>query len=822
MKMLAHLKDENGMRKEQTLKDHCEQTARYAGTCLEGTGLENTAYIAGLLHDAGKAKQNFLQYLEDGYAGKPVKRGSVNHTFAGVIYILEKYHGGEADQWNCLTSEIISCGIGGHHALFDCVDMDGGNGFLHRLKKDRNEIDYEESMQNYFAEVAEESVIEELFQNSVEEIKAVFQKIRIEWNGDADKVWFQIGLTARLIQSAVIYGDRRDTREFMNGVDQNEESIPDWETQRKFLEKELEKMPSDSALNQVRASISNQCCDAAEKPCGIYRLNVPTGGGKTLASLRYALNHAEKYRKKRIIFIIPLLSVLDQNVQVIRNNISDQHMVLECHSNVVREKENEEELDPYETLMEDWHAPIIVSTLVQFLNILFDDRTSAVMRMQAFCDSVIVIDEVQSLPIKTVALFNMALNFLSSCCNATIILSSATQPDLERLEWPIHLAKDPDMVQLSKKDLKVFQRAEIIDKTTPYGMSWDECTEFLKERILEHSSVLLICNTKKEARVLFERMQKLAMEGWQIFHLSTSICKEHRMDTLSDVLEQLKELQDGWTLQSNGVKPCSSETEDPGLQRKVICISTQLVEAGVDFSFECVIRILAGIDNLAQAAGRCNRSNEYGALGKVYLINLKEENLNMLKEISRAQDSTRKLLTVCPNLKNDALIGDEAAEKYYDTLFYSMKEEIKYPFKECGETLYMVDFLANRHAFASQNKENAKYVLKQPFKSMGNIFQVFDDDTVDILVPYQKGEDLINQILDLDKRPFDPKVLKNVLEEAKSYTISVFRYQKEKLESAGLLISACEGRILILDKSAYHDAYGLGDIAEPTVEHFFA
>ncbi len=207
-----------------------------------------------------------------------------------------------------------------------------------------------------------------------------------------------------------------------------------WKERMAYYEERIARLDSSGALNQVRSDISGQCLAAAQRESGIYRLNVPTGAGKTLSALRYALAHAEKYQKKRIIFIIPLLSVLDQNVKVIRDHVRDQDEVLEHHSNVIRGKDTAEEADRYEFLEESWNYPIVVSTLVQLLDILFSHRTSAAGRMQALCDSVIVIDEVQSLPKKITDMFNMAMNFLLQFCNASIVLSSATQPCFEELK----------------------------------------------------------------------------------------------------------------------------------------------------------------------------------------------------------------------------------------------------------------------------------------------------------------------------------------------------------------------------------------------------
>lgn len=808
MNLLAHITKINGIRKEESLQEHCIKTAEYASNCLKNVGFYNMAYLAGLLHDMGKATSKFNDYLEAAFAGKTVVRGSVNHTFAGVIYLMENYHENTASHFEKLTAEIVSYAIGAHHGLFDCVDLDGKNGFSYRLNKDKLELCYEEAKNNYFEQVVDEQKINQLFCKATGELEQFCKRLLEDWDKDKQKFYFHVGLLTRLVLSSVIYGDRRDTGEFMGGISCLRENTIEWTSERTYFEKKLAQFDITSDINQIRSNISEQCLNFADRPAGIYRLNVPTGAGKTLCTLRYALAHAEKLQKKRIIFVIPLLSVLDQNAKVIREYIRDDNLILEHHSNVIREKDYGEdgaELDSFEIVTENWEAPIVITTLVQLLNILFTHKTSAVGRMRALMDSVIIIDEVQSLPKKTIAMFNMAINFLSMYCNATIVLSSATQPCLEKLDWPIQLAIQPDMVQLNKQQLQVFERADIIDKTTPYGMDLDEWVNFCFSCMEEHESLLVICNTKSEAKQLFIKMESIAQsEGWCISHLSTAMCQQHREKVLEELQNQLNELQ-------QKIRLCAE-------RKKVICISTQLVEAGVDFSFECVIRVLAGVDNLAQAAGRCNRSNEYGHKGKVYLINLKNENLSMLKEIADAQNSTCKVLLNEASSEEDTLIGVKATTLFYDYLFQQkdMKRKIKYPIENYG-TIYMADLLANKNAWAHSNEPP---FLHQPFRTIGERFQVFDDKTFDVLVPYGDGKELIEELKKMENDRFTLPLLKGIMQRTKKYTISIYQWQKEKLWEKGVLCSLFENRLLVLDERAYDCKYGVNDKFEQAVENY--
>lgn len=805
MKLLAHLTEVEGKRIEQLLSEHCEKTAEYAAESLKNSNLYYCAYVAGMLHDMGKATNAFNIYLEKAYSGEKVVRGSVNHTFAGVIWLFEKYHNDSSTKWEKLTCEVLGYALGAHHSMFDCTDLDGKNGFLHRLKKEKDEIFYEEAVQNYFIHVISENKIDEFFHIAVCEVQKLFENLERKY-GRYDQIWFQVSILTRMILSAVVYGDRRDTSEFMSQKSLIAKQSISWTKQKKFFENKIDKFDTSTELNRVRNDISKQCVDFSGRESGIYRLNVPTGAGKTLSTLRYTLWHAEKYNKKRIIFVIPLLSVLEQNARVIQEFIADDNLILEHHSNVIHTKNSKEELDEYDLLCTSWDSPIVITTLVQLLDVLFSDKLSAASRMQALNNSIIVIDEIQSLPKKTTLMFNMAMNFLQQVCNATIVLSSATQPCFETLRWPLCLAKEPDMVHLDKTKLEVFERSEIVNCVNSYGMDWDECTHFCEELIEQNEAILVICNTKAESKKLYEKLSALetSFEG-DIFHLSTSMCQMHRMDRLEQLQERLGALQDDM---KRGKKV-----------RKVICVSTQLVEAGVDFSFQTVVRILAGIDNLAQAAGRCNRSNEYGAKGKVYLINLKNENLSMLKDIAIAQKSTRKVLTCKNNFSQNSLIGEDAARCFYRYMYESTQEEINYPIKDYGNVLYLTDLLANKNDSA-RNCENSKYILHQPFATVGQKFKVFDDKTIDVLVPYGEGKALIMELKDNESLTFDIRALKNIMKEVKKYSISLYKWQKDKLDYAGLLHYLHEGRILVLDAKAYSEEVGLIDIEEQPVENF--
>ena len=483
----AHIKINKGSLKRQTLIEHNRNVCRIAAECLETVNLKNLGMLAGLLHD-GKGTEKFQDYLKrsveyDGYEmgyfqkpdfDKPV-RGSVNHTFAGVIYMLEKYHKGDTAQK--LTAEIISLAIGSHHGLFDCEDIGRtSNGFTHMIKADRDSIHYEQAAYSFEHEISSVDELDCLFEKAVYEVTSFSQKINqyIEKyklnNSQGDRKLFikdfnmYLCITARLVISALIYADRRDTAEFYD--DCNYDDIKGgWDRDIKEFEYRYGLFgKSKAGINAVREDISEQCVAFADRPTGIYRMDVPTGGGKTLASLRYALYHAKKHDKKKIIYVIPLLTIIEQNASVIRQYLPYEN-ILEHHSDVVREDMTSTELSEYDLCRDRWSSPVIITTLVEMLNILFGDRTSDVSRLRALCDSVIIFDEVQSVPKNMLAMFNSALNYLSGFCNTTIILCSATQPEFGSIRhFPLNISENR-MVSLSKEQLGYFKRYRYHDLT---------------------------------------------------------------------------------------------------------------------------------------------------------------------------------------------------------------------------------------------------------------------------------------------------------------------------------------------------------------------
>lgn len=784
---LAHIRQDNNGRTEQTVRQHSCKTAQYAADRLKDIGLEHFGFLAGILHDMGKAKDEFTEYLEKAVQDRDsVRRGSVNHTFAGCRYLLEQFHKAKDETGlEQLTSELLAYAVGAHHGQFDCVDSHHQNGFEYRLEKEN--IGYEESVRNFLAEVIEEAEIEHLFVQAQEELYAVCVKINGLIEGSKDEEhdgFFYYGLLARLILSALMDADRTDTAEFMNDRPypkqlQGEERAAMWQNCLKYMERELDKFPQDKPIQIARRRISDQCAAFAHKSAGIYRLNVPTGGGKTLSALRYALTHARQWNKSRIILTSSLLSILDQNATVIRSYLPDDVQILEHHSNVVQPKEEDEKIE-WEMLTEQYSAPIVITTLVQLLNTLFAGKSASIRRFQALTDSIIVIDEVQTVPSHLLTLFNLAVNFLAAICNTTVVLCSATQPALELAAHPL-LGGMEEMVPYEESLWRPFRRTEICDAGS---LRLDEIPEFVREKAKDSQSLLLVCNTKSEAAYLFEA---LADGTEECFHLSAGMCMEHRRDILKRIQDALA---DG---------------------RQIICVSTQVIEAGVDISFGCVIRLAAGMDSIVQAAGRCNRNGEVSGTVPVYVIRCTDEKLTRLVDIQRGKEASEALLNAFskkPEQFMGDLTSDAAIRRYYRTLYAGLKE--KYQDDYIPEVGCSVFELLSINGNNLQGAPSAgKYILNQAFKTAGDVFTVFAQDTMDVLVPYGRGREISNRFFDMDRQyAVDYEALETLLQEAKAYTVSLYRYQSEELEKCGALAQLCQGRIHVLLDGFYDDTIG--------------
>lgn len=468
---------------------------------------------------------------------------------------------------------------------------------------------------------------------------------------------------------------------------------------------------------------------------------------------------------------MPLLSIIEQNAQEIRKAVQDDSILLEHHSNVIDDENSDvEELNKRELLIQSWDNPIVITTLVQLLNTMFLGKTSSVRRFASLCNSVIVFDEVQSLPNTMLTLFNLTINFLVKKCHATVILCSATQPSFENAEHKL-LSEVSDLITLPSETLKVFERVELVDKGS---MSMEELSDFALEIIRSKKSLLVVCNTKREAKELFESLQAEVNGVIPMYHLSASMCTKHR----KMIVESMK---------------IDLSLPDP---KQIVCVATQVIEAGVDISFNCVIRLQAGMDSIVQAAGRCNRNGE-NKLESVYIINLLGEKLHRLKEIETAKRATESLLQEVKIKKHYTSLNSDVAISFYYKKLYSMmnKGEQDFFVPNLHKSLYG---LLNQHDVADG------YFLAQQLKTAGKYFNVFDNNTVEMIVPYGKGQDVISE-LNSEKAMYNLAYAEEAIKQATGYTVTCYQYQIDILKKdAAVIYNDCFG-IYILNDSAYYD-----------------
>lgn len=472
--------------------------------------------------------------------------------------------------------------------------------------------------------------------------------------------------------------------------------------------------------------MSKTCLEKATLSTGIYTLSMPTGGGKTLASLRFALRHAQLHQKKRIIFIVPFTTIIEQNAQEVRDVLQAEDFVLEHHSNVIEESEPREDLsfEEYQTARklnaakDDWDIPIVFTTMVQFLETFYSGRSRSIRRLHNLANSILIFDEIQAVPIHCVSLFNEALNFLKNTCQTTSILCTATQPSLQYVRHNIKL--DGELMENLPSIVEAFQRTTIKPLMKDKGWSTEELYGFIEERLKTSNNILVILNTKRAVKDLFEQFHNGDIE---VVHLSTGMCPAHRKQKLKDMREKLRK------------------------KEKFLCISTQLIEAGVDISFDCVIRSLSGLDSIAQAAGRCNRHGEV-PLRDVYVINHAEESLNKLPTIKKGGECASyimKDLQHNPTLFGGNLLSTASMTHYFKNFYQLFESKLNYPIPALQTTIYellfRVDTDWNKDYLKGQGRQNPLAILAS-FRTAFSHFEVIDAKTQGILVPYGEGKNL--------------------------------------------------------------------------------
>lgn len=769
MKNFYARKNETGEHR-QLLSEHLNKVADLSA---EFSKYENISRLSGMLHDFGKATSEFQNYLEeDG------ERGSVVHSLQGAFFADECICGSN-DIISTLAKEIVTLVVEGHHgSLKDGVAPDGENPFFLKLaRKDDEKYHYREATQSIYDTLPDfTNIIEALVCGAKAEINEVLGVIRKTYT-NPNSAQFALGLFVKYIYSCLIDADRFDAYLF----EANEQYTPvvaDWDSLINIFEENIQKFSSDGKLSQIRQTISNKCKEAAKKHTGIYQLSVPTGGGKTLSSLRFALHHCKEKDQKRIIYVIPYLSIIEQTAQELRKTLSlpeENDIILEHHSGIVLPDE-EENQKARKLAASRWDKPIIVTTMVQFLETVMSSRGSDLRKFHHMSDSVIIFDEIQSLPIKTIHLFNEVISFLAKVCNTTSLLCTATQPLLDKTgRKNLLLEENPNLIDCENLFVGI-KRTSIVVKEE---MDATDFAGFVAEKARENGTCLAIVNTKKSAKEVFCGLKD--EKDFEIYHLSTSMCSVHRTEAINKIKDALK----------NG--------------RKVICVATQLIEAGVDISFSCVVRTMAGLDSVAQAAGRCNRNGESEIPKEVYVIPLKGESLDKLVDIKIGKEKTERVIRESEGVD---LLNPEILEQFYKYYFHDRKNIMDYPTKD-DKTIY--DMLSGNDSgkrnYESITGDKCRCAITHAFHTAWNEFSVIDKNTESVVVLYGEAEKLIEVYKKQPKNRFTKEKI-DTIRKLEKYSISLFAWEIEKLSGAIHNLDEETG-IKYLDKFHYSDSTGM-------------
>lgn len=794
MNYIAHIRESD--KRIQTVEEHLLEVKELAESYGEKIGVKHLTGLAGMLHDLGKYTNEFREYILEAIYNpdSPPKRGSVDHSTAGGKLLYELFHTTNITRYKGLLAEIVGNVIISHHGyLQDFLNPDLESNYLKRVR-DKDLTEFDITKQYFFKHVMSETEFHCYVEKAALELENFLTKESPENNE------IKLMFLTKFIFSALIDADRTNTRLFEeNKIDELDEDHK--ELFKAYYERLMMKINSfdkgsNTSIHLLRTEMSNQCEKFAEKPPGIYTLSIPTGGGKTLASLRYALKHTQIFNKKRIIYVVPYTTIIEQNADEIRKILKDEANILEYHSNVI-EDDNDDEMEErvisiqkkLKLAKDNWDSPIIFTTMVQFLNVFYAKGSRNIRRLHNLSESVIIFDEVQKVPIKCVSLFNQALNFLKKYGHTSIVLCTATQPALDYVTNKLEINTDAEMINNLDQAINAFKRVEIIDKASNETFNNHKLIEFIKTKIEEVQSVLVILNTRSVVRDLYSRLQEQE-SNIPIYHLSTSMCAAHRSKILGEIRQLLK------------------------TGNKIICISTQLIEAGVDVSFDCVIRSLAGLDSIAQAAGRCNRHGEKG-IRNVYVIDHEEENLNYLKEIKSGKHVAKKiLLDLKRNSTNHGghILSRQAMEKYFKEYYTEFETDLNYFIPKLKKE--MIDLLAvprkdnsyrKAYIYKHGKKEDVPLFIVNSYNTAAEHFNVIDGLTTSVIVTYGEGNEIIaelnssNSIEDLSR----------LLRKAQQYTVNLFHYEKEQLMKNNGIVSYLDGKILALKEGAYNDEYGL-------------
>jgi CRISPR-associated endonuclease/helicase Cas3 len=708
MEYIAHIRKNNeGIFETQELVDHLKGTAVLAEKFSNKFNNCNWGRLLGLWHDLGKYSNEFQEYIKknSGYEEGEMQ-GKTDHTSAAAILATEIY----PNQW----PPIAYC-IAGHHT--------GLHNFIHdpkipgdlsaRLKK-------QEFLDKVRAKIPSE----------------LLERINLNLPNGKPIESNQMHLWIRMLFSCLVDADYLNTERFMNpeSFDRRGKYNSLFELKNRFdiHMEEISKNAPKTPVNIIRSKILKDCIKSGELSPGFFSITVPTGGGKTLSSMAWALVHALKYKKSRIIIAIPYTSIITQTAQICRYIFGDDNVV-EHHSNIDDNTNTQER----KLAAENWDAPIVVTTNVQLFESLFANKTSRCRKLHNLVNSVIILDEAQMLPPEFLSPILTSLKGLVNDYGVSVLFSTATQPALTgriggkgQFSFESITANSVrEIVQDVEKLAFELKRVELqLPEKTNETIDWATIADELQQ----HEQVLCIVNTRNQCRELHDLMP----EG--TLHLSRLMCTAHIMDVIDEIKIRLQE------------------------KLPVRVISTQLIEAGVDIDFPVVYRAIAGLDSIAQCAGRCNREGKLNKENRLGLMKVFVPSKGTPIGLMRKGADTFKEILPNRSDRENSLLEPKAFQEYF-RLFYSKIDN--FDKANIGDSLW----------------KDAQY-MKFQFATAARDFRLIDDKGAKtILVEYKEGSDLIQRLKRKGPEPW-------LMRKLQRYSISVNERDFEEIRNAGLIV----------------------------------
>lgn len=598
----AHSPPQGSGKLPHGLDDHLRSVGQLAAD-FAPEAAQAVARLAGLWHDLGKRRPGFQAYIrQTGIVDAHIERVAdidKTHSAAGALWAvqhLEQLHGPKGR----ILGRALQYVIAGHHAGLDNWEGGQGPGLSARLAS----ADALRELSETLARTQDDDILKAGL-SSID-----LNNLRI-CNEHQHLNPGRFALWVRMVFSALVDADFLDTEAYMDGRKaEARRGKSDLSQLRNELNAHLMAFGEPrTAVNRIRAEVLAQCQTKASLPPGIFSLTVPTGGGKTLSSLAFALDHAVKHGKQRIVYAIPYTSIIEQTADVFREVFKalGEETVIEHHSNA--ESDPEDETTRSRLACENWDAPLIVTTNVQLFESLFARKTSRCRKLHSLVNSVIVLDEAQLLPVEFLQPVVDVLRYLVQDFGVTVLLCTATQPALNTppsVDPQRGLRRALGPVTEIIDDVPALYRAlERVRVHLPPSLETPRSWPELADEIAGHDAALTIVSRRADAAELF-RLIKARVDGARCWHLSALMCAQHRSDTINEIKNTLKTRREALAA---GQRPAP-----------IHVVSTQLVEAGVDLDFPVVYRALAGLDSIAQAAGRCNREGKLPEPGAVHVF----------------------------------------------------------------------------------------------------------------------------------------------------------------------------------------------------------